>query len=101
MGWWLGVLAASVLIMANNLLLRAIGFRPGIVLLLLPLLIGAQLGYSYAYGHAPKFIQVWFLGTAALSVLGLTASYLTDRTLALSDLMGVGCIALGSYMLLR
>jgi hypothetical protein len=101
MGWWLGVLGASMLITVNNLLLRAIGFRPRVVLLLLPLLVGAQLGYSYAYGHAPKFVQAWFLGTAALAVLGLTASYLMGRTLGLRDLIGVGCIALGSYLLLR
>jgi asparagine N-glycosylation enzyme membrane subunit Stt3 len=81
--------------------LRAIGFRPKVVLLLVPLLLGAQLGYSYAYGHAPKFLHAWFLGSATLAVLGLIASYVLDRQLAWRDVVGVVCIVVGSYLLAR
>lgn len=101
MTWWLGVLGASLLITTNNVLLRAIGFRLRLVLLLVPLLIGAQLGYSYAYGYAPKFIQVWFLGNAVFAVLGLMASYMMDRDLSPRDVVGVVSIAVGSYLLAR
>jgi hypothetical protein len=99
MPWWLGVLGASVVITVNNLFLRSMGFRPGVVLFLLPLLIVAQLGYSYAYGKAPKFLHVWFLGTATLAVLGCAASYIMDRGFTFWNLVGVGCIAVGTYLL--
>ena len=101
MPWWVGVLGASVVITVNNLFLRSMGFRPGLVLLLLPLLIGAQLGYSYAFGKAPKFLHAWFLGTATMAILGLGASYIMDRGLAFWDLVGVVCIAAGAYLLAR
>ena len=46
---------------------------------LVPLLIGAELRYSYA----PKFVQAWFLGTATMAILGLIARYGMDDGLAL------------------
>ena len=101
MPWWVGVLGASVLITANNLLLRTIGFRPLATLWLMPLLIGAELGYSYAYGNAPKFLHAWFLGAATMAILGLGASYVMDREIALWDFVGVICIALGVSLLGR
>jgi len=101
MPWWLGVLGASALITVNNLLLRTLGFRPQVTLWLVPLLIGAELGYSYAYGHAPKFVQAWFLGTATMAILGLSASYVMDHGLALRNVVGVICIVVGVYFLAK
>jgi len=101
MPWWLGVVGASALITVNNLLLRVMGFRPWVSLLLVPLLIGAQLGYGYAYGKAPKFQDAWFLGTAAMALLGLGTSYVMDREFAPWDVIGIICITLGAYLLLR
>ena len=101
MPWWLGVLGASALITTNNLLLRTIGFRPQVAPWLVLLLIGAELGYSYAYAHAPKFLHAWFLGAASMAVLGLGVSYVMDPELDLWDVIGVGCIALGGSLLVR
>lgn len=101
MPWWLGVLGASALIAANNLMLRRIGFRPALVLWLVPLLVGAEMGYSYAYSYAPKFLHAWFLGTASMATLGLVSSYMIDRTIAVWDAVGVICIAVGAYLLGR
>ncbi len=101
MPWWLGVLGATALITVNNLLLRTIGFRPYVILLLAPLVIGANLSYGYAFGNAPKFLHVWFLGAASMAILGLGASYMMDRGLALWDFVGVLCIALGISLLVR
>lgn len=101
MPWWVGVSGASALITTNNLLLRTIGFRPQVTLWLVPLLIGAELGYSYAFDHAPKFLQAWFLGTAMMAILGLGASYIMERGLILRDVIGVGCITLGVSLLVR
>ena len=101
MPWWLGVLGACVLITVNNLLLRSIGFHPKVSMLLVPLLMGAQMGYSYAYAKAPKFLYAWFLGTAAMAILGLGGSYLMDRGFSARDVVGVLCIAMGAYLLMR
>jgi hypothetical protein len=101
MPWWLGVLVASALISVNNLLLRRLGFRPALVLWLVPLLVGAELGYSYAYSHAPKFLHAWFLGTASMAVLGLASSALLDRSMSVWDGVAVGCIVVGAYLLVR
>lgn len=101
MTWWLGVLGACVLITVNNLLLRSIGFRPKVIFLLVPLLMGAQIGYSYAYENAPKFLHAWFLGTATMATLGLGASYMMDRGFSLWDVVGVISIAAGAYLLVR
>lgn len=101
MPWWLGVVGASLVITVNNLLLRLMGFRPGVILFLMPLLLGAQLGYSYAYSKAPKFLYAWFLGTATLAVLGFAASYFMDRGITLWNAVGVVCIAVGTYLLVQ
>lgn len=101
MKWWLGVLGACILITVNNLLLRSIGVRPKVIFVLVPLLMGAQIGYSYAYANAPKFLYAWFLGTAAMAILGLGASYMVDRGFSLQDVVGVICIVAGAYLLVR
>lgn len=68
----------------------------------IPTMLGTQLGFVKFYQAAPTFLVAWFLGSALTSVAGfITSILLFHEHPTILNIIGIGCIIFGGYLLTK
>ena len=101
--WWILQIVACVGVTAAQVVNRTYGV--GLVSWTTYTVIAASLtywGFSKSYAIAPSFFGAWFVGQAALGVLGVVASFLFFKDqVSTAQWIGMLLTIVGGYLLIK
>lgn len=100
--WWVGTLFGAVVLVYGGLLQKSYSFSVKSIVIVMPVIFLASLGFWYGYQNSNRFLVAWFIGTAMCSLLAVGVdTFVLGKTWSMLTLVGVGLIVIGSFLALK
>ncbi len=101
MNWWtLQIVGALICVIVNSIYTKY-GFNFKVISIVIWLVLAAQYSFGKSFHMAESFGAAWFIGTAALAVLGFLASLIFfDGVMSLRAYIGIALAVTGAYLLI-